>query len=123
MVVAILYYYLCMYVLKVGQFGCLVAVLVWLVAWSVGLAALAGMDGAGIGMGMGFGMCIGSGFGICIGVGIGACIGIGTGISTIGTGIVYALALAGAFAFALVVALAPTNPPSNQTNQPTSTSS
>jgi hypothetical protein len=56
-----------MYVLKVGWFGCLVAVLVWLVGWSVGLAGLVGTDV--IGMGTGMGMCMGIGIGMGIGTG------------------------------------------------------
>ena len=99
-----------MYAVKAGWFGCLVAVLVWLVGW-IGLAGLIGMDGDGIGMGIGIGIDICIGIGICIG--IDTCIGIGTGIGTIGIGIVYTLALA--WAFALALALVPTNPP--PTNQ------
>ena len=60
-----------MYVSKVGWFGCLVAVLVWLVGWSVGLAGLVGTDGIGMGMGTGMGMCMGIGIGMGMGIGTG----------------------------------------------------
>ena len=56
-----------MYVLKAGWSGCLVAVLVLLVSWLVGLAGLFGMDGDGIGMGIVIGISIG--MGIVIGTG------------------------------------------------------
>ena len=55
-----------MWVLNAGWLGCLVAILVWLVGWLVGLAGLVAVDGIGIGMGMG------------IGIGMGVVIGIGT---------------------------------------------
>jgi hypothetical protein len=55
-----------MWVLNVGWLGCLVAVLVLLVGWLVGLAGLVAVDGICIGMGMG------------IGIGMGVVIGIGT---------------------------------------------